>query len=142
MLPRLCHRGVEFSQYEPAAENPKEHPKLSPRAGRRRSLVLLLSASEESAAEQPPHSNRNMLVVNCVLLAEWHGRFATSPAAPVHRECGQLANASERARPVWFVRDWRARFPTDWLPDDFDDDADNVYEGELNDLDVWLQEHT
>ena len=71
--------------------------------GQRTPFLRFLERVVDTLAEQPPHSNRNMLVVNCVLLADWQGRFATSPAAPVHRECGQLANASERARPVWFV---------------------------------------
>ena len=71
----------------------------------------------------------------------------------VHRRCYWPPRAAVRAwltarweawcdpatRPVWFVREWRARFPADWLPDDFDDDFDNIYDGKLNDLQVWLQ---
>ena len=54
---------------------------------------------------------------------------------------------SPATRPVWFVSEWRARFPADWLPSDppaggdSEEDAD-AYAGELVDLQRWLQENT
>ena len=45
--------------------------------GHRTPFLRFLERVVATLAEQPPHSNRNMLVVNCVLLADWQGRFAT-----------------------------------------------------------------
>ena len=47
-------------------------------------------------------------------------------------------------RPVWFVSEWRARFPADWLPGDspVPQTEGGSYDGKLTDLDGWLRENT